>query len=416
MLRLSVVSISLCTVLSVSCTETGSIDSDWEMTVQRVGGNAGRTVQYRQSIASSMLKVAGLTTTYLGLMLTEWLNVKDKAVCTVVVGTLIAAYRYRHEHDDICDEDGLLDSIGSPVNRLQMGQKVFERFEKSLETIDFQHKNIREMLDSIDRRVSFHEQECSHFLMHECIFARNGSYCTLSRLKDPLVRGAFTKSVVGKIISASVRKRGRPVEYTSVGAGGLLTDYIILDEALRQKPKLNVNVNVIDVGYVPYLYTRRFSVLDGNEVTRNDARMELTEKQLRELLGSLKRNNLLNQKNEDVDLVKKRIVVDTHLEHLKHQQLLKCLSEAYPRARITHNVYAADVEYLAVKRRMSVELADVLVAADIEDTHAVEKSAPQAYVTICLESLRKNPHATNVMLGVTSEDEPVLKELRLKRS
>lgn len=253
------------------------------------------------------------------------------------------------------------------------------------------------------------ETGCPVFMLGECTMGPWDKPCFFSRLQNPTYRAAFEEKVVKKIIKKSNDIHVGSIQYTTVGAGSLFTDLVILNKALTQKPTLSIAVHIIDHKYTPLVECSN----------RLYGHKEMLLQQDLDPLPVAKDLHLHSEEHWDGEKLnfeefQQCIVIEMLPLEVRCKQFLSYFSKKFPASTLSVTVHDTVEEYIKYLEQKNITYPDITVAADIEDETCMHHKAPRWFSLLSKVAQEHNDKASNVMLS-SFENKPLFVSASIKR-
>lgn len=194
--------------------------------------------------------------------------------------------------------------------------------------------------------------------------------CQLSRANNFVYRAAYEETVV-KALCQKIEEK-KQVVYTSFGAGGMLSDFIILAKALSNAPDASITIHLIDTTY--WAFTACLEALTQST--------KIVDHELD--IAPIVQNIAKQLSKENGTNIHERTVCSYFITaEIRALQLTTTLKRLFPKATLEFFVHNSSKNYALQLIAAPKEYPDILVTADINDTESLASYAPQQYFALC---------------------------------
>jgi hypothetical protein len=324
-----------------------------------------------------------------------------------VVGGVVGYIYY-----DWCNHPELIDVLlTNPVEGLTNIYATNKKFCNELQQERLEdEKDVLRFAEKLEFFVRKYEQENPLFLLGEC--TQNGFFaCIFTRSINPSYRERFEERVSQKLIEKiSLNKQNEsPINYTSFGCGGALSETIILAKALAKKPNAHLTIHLIEGNNISYVAAVDFLGFS-REMKINQKLFNFNDKlsEYRKFIES-KGETLECTDNElHIQLVSNCMVIQK-----KNEQILTWLTSTFPDAKLSLFIHDFTDNYFKYLDKSKLPYADVVSAADIQDEISLMRDSVTNYKKLCTKTLEKKSNACNVWLAKDDHEKVSINSLSL---
>lgn len=203
----------------------------------------------------------------------------------------------------------------------------------------------------------------------------------------------FINNVAQKVVDQG--ERSSPVVYAAVRPGGLFMHWRILQRALRQKPEMAVMVQCVGDDEESKLFhsALRALVPEYGNTVGGDTVIQLTFDRLTSLKESLHRPALTFK--EMAYIAKTEV---------RYQQFGYTLKSLYPYASVAMQLFPDTPTYCSyIRSPKTTALPQLVIGGGHGDIDVHDGYAVKNFAQICDIAMKRNPNATNILLGMSDK-------------
>ena len=293
--------------------------------------------------------------------------------------------------------------VANPAQFLTLMDKTLDNFFQEARNLEATNQDpLTNLTQKYKALIKKHEETCPLFFLGECTKeignkALNEN-CLLSRTYHPSLRKTFETYARRLLLKKLQASPTIPTVYTSFGCGEAFQDLMIITKALIKQPNALLTIHLIDGNNTPYTTAVNFLNYSREITTNHEFSFGSRLTEYEQYARNKERHDPEIQAMSHQELAQQLTLLCIDKE-AQYKQLLSWIMQQFPLSYISLYLHDNIVNYCDFIEKNNLTHADVLTAADIEDTLSRLTGSIQHYSMLCKKTLTKKPTSVNAWLG-----------------